>query len=108
MDIPDGFNLDILKVFGLEKNPEKWDEFFAGATEAIMLSVVRRVEQGLTEEKKEEFLRLFETPASDEEKRAFLDAHVPGFKELMFEEVTRFKEAALRQNTKSQPQHIDG
>lgn len=96
MDIPEGFNLDILKVFGLEKSPEKWDEFFAGATEAIMLSVVRRVERELPEEKAEEFLRLFEGAATDEEKKTFLDAHVPRFKDIIVEEVARFQKAALK------------
>lgn len=95
MDIPEGFNLDILKAFGLEKSPEQWDDFFARATEAIMLSVVRRVEKELPDEKKETFLRLFEGAATDEEKKIFLDAHVPHFKDIMFEEVKRFKEAAL-------------
>lgn len=95
MDIPEGFNLDVLKAFGLEKSSGKWDEFFARAGEAIMLAVIRRVERELPEDKAEEFLRLFEGAATDEEKKAFLDAHVPRFKEMMFEEVARFKEAAL-------------
>lgn len=98
MDLPEGFNLDILKAFGLENTPEKWDEFFAGAAEAIMLSVVRRVEQGLPEERAEEFLRLFEGTATDEGKKAFLDAYIPNFKDIMFEEVARFREAAMKQS----------
>ena len=95
MDVPEGFNLDVLKAFGLEKNPEQWDEFFATAGEAIMLSVIRRVERQLPKEKMEEFLRLFEAPATDEEKGGFLDAHIPNFAALIAQEVERFKTTAL-------------
>ena len=103
MDIPEGFNLDILKCFGLEHTPEKWDEFFARAGEAIMLAVIRRVEKELSEEKAEEFLRLFEASAPDEEKKVFLDAHVPHFKDMLFEETARFKETALAQKSNHAP-----
>ncbi|TSD05034.1 MAG: hypothetical protein Greene071436_17 [Parcubacteria group bacterium Greene0714_36] len=97
MDIPEGFNLDILKRFGLEHAPEKWDEFFARAGEAIMIAVIRRVEKELPEEKAEEFLRLFEGTATDEEKKSFLDAHIPNFGALMAQEIGRFRTAALAQ-----------
>lgn len=99
MDLPEGFNVDILKAFGLEGSPEKWDEFFLRATEAIMLSAVRRVERELPADKAEEFLQLFAGDATDEAKKAFLDAHVPGFKDILFEEVKRFKDAALARHT---------
>lgn len=107
MDLLEGFNLDILKAFGLEKSPEKWDGFFLRATEAIMLSVVRRVEHDLPEDKADEFLRLFEGTTTDGEKKAFLDAHVPRFKDIMFEEIARFKEAASKRAAEEQTPPID-
>ncbi|MEK7099468.1 MAG: DUF5663 domain-containing protein [Patescibacteria group bacterium] len=103
MDIPDGFNLDILKAFGLEKSPEKWDAFFARAGEAIMMAVIRRLEKELPDEQMEEFFCLFEGSASDEEKKVFLDAHIPRFKDMLFEEVARFKTTALAQKNNTIP-----
>ncbi|OGZ96286.1 MAG: hypothetical protein A3J10_04090 [Candidatus Sungbacteria bacterium RIFCSPLOWO2_02_FULL_54_10] len=95
MDLPGGFNLDILKRFGLEHNPEKWEQFFERAGEAIMVAVIRRLETELSEEQMGEFLRLFETSASDADKKAFLDTHVPRFRDVLLEETAHFKEAAL-------------
>lgn len=95
MNIPQGFNIDVLKAFGLEKSPGTWDEFFDRAAEAVMITVIRRLERELPEEKMEEFFRVFEGSATDAEKKVFLDANVPHFTNMLGEEVARFKKEAL-------------
>lgn len=89
------FNLDVLKPFGLEHAPEEWEEFFKLAGEAILTSVVAKIEAGLPEDKREEFFQLFERPATDEEKAEFFTRHVPNFKELLLGEIARFKSEAI-------------
>ena len=90
------FNTDILRAFGLENTPEEEQEkFFKIAGQAILTQLVRRIKQQLPEDQREEFFRLFEQPSSDEEKKVFFETHVPNFKDLLFEEVTRFKREAL-------------
>ena len=99
MDSSFSFNTEILKIFDLENAPaEEREKFFQMAGQAILTQVVRRIEQQLPQDKREEFLGLFERPSSDEEKTAFFKQHVPNFKELLLEEVTRFKREALEFN----------
>lgn len=103
MNLRDALTGDILDTFGLKNAPpEEQEKFLNMASEAILTSVVRRVKEHLPEDKREEFFRLFETPASDEEKAAFFKSHVPDFQKILLEEVARFKQEALAAAQKNQ------
>ena len=106
MDSSFSFNADILKIFGLENAPaQEQEKFLDMAGQTILTQVVRRIKEQLPEDKREEFFRLFETPASDEEKKVFFATYVSNFKDILFEEVTRFKKEAAEfaKNPQSNP-----
>ncbi len=71
----------------------------------ILESVGERIAAQLPEDKREEFLRLFEAPSTDEEKKVFFATYVSNFKDILFEEVTRFKKEAAEfaKNPQSNP-----
>ena len=62
----------------------------------ILAEVMKKIEAGLPEDKREEFFRLFEDSASDEEKTAFFKTYIPNFKDIFTEEIIRFKSEALK------------
>ncbi len=91
------FSDEILRAFNLHDAPEeKRAEFLQSASEAILTGVVKKIEAQLPEDKQNEFLQLFERPTNDEELTAFFKTYVPNFKELLVEELTRFKSEALK------------
>lgn len=105
MDQDSFFSDEILRVFGLHDAPEEERvAFLQSASETILTDVVRRIEAALPEDKKEEFFQLFEKPATDEEMAAFFKTYVPNFKELLVEELTRFKSKALAYAKQSEKQ----
>jgi hypothetical protein len=89
-------DLDLLELFGLKNAPaEEQEKFFDAASQAIFTRLVARIEETLSPEKKEEFYRLFETPASDEDKQTFFAQEIPDFEKILLEETLAFKEGAL-------------
>ncbi len=99
------FSDEILRVFGLHEAPEEERvKFLQSASESILTAVVGRVEAQLPEDKREEFFQLFEKPATDEEMGAFFKTYVPNFKELLVEELTRFKSEAMKHSESSKSQ----
>lgn len=90
------FSDEILRAFGLHDAPDEAKaEFLQSASEAILTEVVKKIEAQLPEDRRNEFLQLFERPANDEELAMFFKTHVPNFKELLVEELTRFKREAI-------------
>ena len=86
-----------LKEFGLQDASEEERElFFAAAGEAILTQVAKKIGVALPEDQQEEFFQLFERPTTDEEMRIFFQTYVPNFRELLVEEVARFKAATLK------------
>ena len=86
-----------LREFGLENaSEEERDAFFASAGQEILTEVARKIGVQLPEDKREEFFGLFERPSTDEEKAAFFSAYVPNFKDLLVEEVARFKSEVIK------------
>jgi hypothetical protein len=102
MNLQDPLATNILDTFGLKNAPPgEQDRFLDAAGEAVLTSLVKKIKNRLTGEKREEFFRLFEAPSSDEEKAAFFKTYVPNFKELLLEEVARFKKEALEYGRKT-------
>ena len=100
------FDTNILKIFGLDTAPEAEQEAFSErAGEAVLGAVVHRIAAQLPEDKREEFFRLFEAPSTDEEKKVFFATYVSNFKDILFEEVARFKKEAAEfaKNPQSNP-----
>lgn len=92
---------NLLSLFGMENaSDEEKDAFLGAATQAVLTAVVGRIEQKLPADKAEAFHRLFDTNASDEDKAAFFTAHIPDFKDILMEELTRFNREAIT-NAKS-------
>jgi 16S rRNA C967 or C1407 C5-methylase (RsmB/RsmF family) len=101
MDSRNPLATNILDTFGLQNAPpEEQDKFLDMAGEAVLTSLVKRIKNQLAEDRREEFFRLFEGPSSDEEKTAFFKTHVSNFKELLLEEVGRFKKEAMQDSQK--------
>lgn len=95
--MPDAFQRNgvISEIFHLEQMPDYVREDLLQEIGGIILEVVgERVVAQIPEGKREEFFRLFERPASDEEKKVFFATYVSNFKDLLFEEVARFKKEA--------------
>lgn len=91
---PQTYNL--LSLFGMQNaSAEEKDEFLGAATQAVLTRVVGCIEEKLPAEKAEEFHRLFETNASDEEKAAFFTTYIPDFKDILMEELSRFNREAI-------------
>jgi len=91
-----GQTYNILSLFGMENaSEEERDGFLGAATQAVLTAVVTRIEQKLPADKAEEFHRLFETNASDEEKAAFFTTYIPDFKDILMEELARFNREAI-------------
>ncbi len=89
-------NYNLLSLFGMgSASEEERDEFLGAATQAVLTAVVGRIEQKLPADKAEEFHRLFETNASDEEKAAFFTTYIPDFKDILLEELQRFNREAI-------------
>ncbi len=88
---------DMIELFGLAGAPsEEQERFLDAASEVILAEVMKKIEAGLPEDKREEFFRLFEDSASDEEKTAFFKTYIPNFKDIFTEEIIRFKSEALK------------
>ena len=106
MDQDSLFLQEQLRELGLENaSEEERDAFFTSASQAILTEVARKIGEQLPEDKREEFFALFERPSTDEEKATFFSAYVPHFKELLVEEVARFKSAAVAHARESQKQN---
>ena len=90
--------LNILHVFGADKLPkEKRTQILADMTQMLLERVALRISDALGSDKKDEFFRLFGgAPSSDDEKHAFLRAHVPDFNDIVMQGVTAFKYAAAK------------
>ncbi len=89
-------NYNLLSLFGMgSASEEEKNEFLTAATQAVLTRVVGRIEQKLPADKAEEFHRLFETNASDEEKAAFFTAYIPDFKDILMEELQHFNRSAI-------------
>jgi hypothetical protein len=82
------------------------DAFLTAASEAVLTAVVERIDERLSEDKREEFHRLFEDNEPDEEKAAFFKEYIPDFGEIVLEEATRFNRDAVAQAAGARP--IDG
>jgi len=91
------WELNLVKAFGLDSASEQEKkEFLDHTSQLVMQKVVERIEQELPEEKREEFLQVFEQPGVQEEKVAFIKQNVPNFEEILLEEMLAFKEEALK------------
>lgn len=87
---------NLLSLSGMDTaSGEEQEEFLTTASHAVLTAVVGRIEQKLPEDKREEFHRLFETNAPDEEKAAFFTTYIPDFKEILVEELERFNREAI-------------
>ncbi len=99
---------NILELFGLQNLSEnEKKEFLDFAAGIVLERVVGQIEKDLSEDKRKEFFELFKEGASDEAKTAFLKERVPDLEAIVFEEILKFKDEAIRvaneiQNTKSQ------
>jgi len=91
---PQHYNL--LSLFAMDSaSEEEKDAFLTAATRAVLTAVVGRIEQKLPADKAEEFHRLFETNAPDEEKAVFFTTYIPDFKDILVEELERFNREAI-------------
>lgn len=98
---------NLLSLFGMDRaSEEEKDEFLAQSSQEVLTAVVGRIEQKLPADKAEEFHRLFETSASDEEKATFFQTYIPDFKEILVEELARFNRDAIARATHKSP--VDG
>ena len=89
-------NYNLLSLFGMDStSEEEKEEFLSAASQAVLTAVVGRIENKLPADKAEEFHRLFEANAPDEEKAAFFTAYIPDFKDLLMEELARFNREAI-------------
>lgn len=99
-------DLNILELFGLQNlSGSEKKEFLDMAAGIVLERVVGQIEKELPEEKRKEFFELFKEGTSEEAKTAFLQKYVPDLEALVFEEILRFKNEAIRiaseaQNTK--------
>lgn len=99
------FSDEILRAFNLHDAPDEAKaEFLQSASEAILTEVVKKIKAQLPEDKRSEFLQLFDRPTNDEELAVFFKTHVPNFKELLVSELTRFKSEALKHADKPDAQ----
>ncbi|MEK7560386.1 MAG: DUF5663 domain-containing protein [Patescibacteria group bacterium] len=98
VSIDDVIQLNILNILGADKLPEeKRKQILADMTRMLLEQVVMRISDALPADKKEEFYRVFGgAPSSDDEKRAFLRAHVSDFDEIVLQEVMAFKYAVAQ------------
>lgn len=89
-------SFNLLSLFELEEVPdEQKDAFLTLATQAVLTAVVMHIEKKLPKEKCEEFHNLFAMNTSHEKKTVFLDTYVPDFKNIVVEEMERFKREAV-------------
>ena len=95
---------NLITLLGLEHAPnEEQAAALDTASEAVIMALLQRIEERLTDAEREEFYRLLETDTTDEEKAAFFSAHAPDAKDILIEEITRVKESALEQNLNQIP-----
>lgn len=101
-DAQTALGADIVELFGLQDAPpDEQEKFLDAASETILAEVMRKIETQLSQDKREEFYALFEKPATDEERTAFFKQYVPDFKDILMEEIIRFKKEALKRAGKS-------
>ena len=86
---------NIVETLGIADAPEEErKEVIEDATDVIMQSVMDRVMDGLTDEEWLDFERVFGEDASEEERAAFLEKHVPNLEEMLVQETLRYKALA--------------
>jgi len=98
MTLDEIIKLNIFHLFGADELPEeKRRQILTDMTQMLLERVVMRISDGLAPDKKEAFYRIFGgAPSSDDEKRAFLGAHVADFNDIVLEEALAFKYAVAK------------
>ena len=83
---------NLLETLKLDKAPkEEQEEAMSDASEIIFRSAMGRIKDGLSEDEREEFERVFGEEAAKEEQDAFLKEHVPNLEEMLAQEAMRYK-----------------
>ena len=97
MNVDEFLKTNVLDLVGLADAPRDVREsFLARASEMVLEAVVSRIDKSLDADKREEFYRVFKEGTNEEEKQAFIKAHVPNFEEIVGEETGRVKIALVK------------
>ena len=86
---------NIVDILGLSRATKEEREREVGrAADIILESVIDRIEDGLSADKRSEFEYAFRDGTTEEERQAFLDANVPNMEQIVLAETLRFKRVA--------------
>lgn len=96
MDINELLQKNLIHEIGLSSlSEDEKNRLLEQAAEVILLSLVAKVEEELSDGKKEEFHRLLDTPDADAERIAFLKREIPDFERLLLKEILLLKAEIL-------------
>lgn len=94
MTLDEILNVDILDALGLSHASEgEKEKALDDAATFVLMHVIKRIRLELPMSKRDEFERILQPETSNEERIAFLNAHVPDFEDMVLEEMLRFKAA---------------
>lgn len=97
MTLQQVFELNIFSLPELSDLPSAEKEKLGHAmSEEILANVAEEIAGELPEDKAGEFVALFSTPHTPEERALFLNTHVPNFEEILIRETLSFKEELAR------------
>ena len=85
---------DIIDLAQMQQaSAEDQQKFRDEAQEIVMAAVVARIAASLSDEKREEYFRIFSSNPTNNEKVDFLTSEVPNFEEILIDETLIFKYA---------------
>ena len=92
MDLKQIAQSNMLETLKLDKAPkEEQEEAMSDASEIIFRSAMGRIKDGLSEDEREEFERVFREEGVKEDQDAFLKEHVLNLEEMLVQETMRYK-----------------